>query len=127
MGRSVNRVTLVGNAGSDPDVSRTAGGTTVAHVSLATNRTFVQNGEEKNKTEWHRLTFWSGAAETVEQYLRKGNRLFVEGRLEYGTYDRDGVTIPTTDVVVDEFVFLDGGMKEPGTADAGLDSVAELV
>ncbi len=58
--------------------------------------------------EWHRLTFWAGAAETVEKYLRKGNRLYVEGRVEYGTYDRDGVTIPTTDVIVDDFVFLDG-------------------
>ncbi len=115
MGRSVNRITLVGNAGSDPDVSRTAGGTAVAHVSLATNRTFKHNNEEQQKTEWHRLTFWAGAAETVETYLRKGNRLYVEGRVEYGTYDRDGITIPTTDVIVDDFVFLDG---TPNGADA---------
>ena len=108
MGRSVNRITLVGNAGSDPDVSRTTGGTAVAHVSLATNRVFKHNNEEQQKTEWHRLTFWAGAAETVEKYLRKGNRLYVEGRVEYGTYDRDGVAIPTTDVIVDDFVFLDG-------------------
>ena len=123
MGRSVNRITLVGNAGSDPDVSRTTGGTAVAHVSLATNRLFKQNNEEQQKTEWHRLTFWAGAAETVEKYLHKGNRLYVEGRVEYGTYDRDGVTIPTTDVIVDDFVFLDGS---PNGADAGYeDSISE--
>ena len=62
MSRSVNRVILVGNAGSDPDVRETGGGTPVAHVSLATNRVFQRNGSEQRKTEWHRLTFWAGAA-----------------------------------------------------------------
>jgi len=108
MSRSVNRVILVGNAGSDPDVRETASGTTVAHVSLATNRVFQRNGTEQRKTDWHRLTFWAGAAETVEKWVRKGSRLYVEGRIEYGSYERDGVAIPTADVVVSEFVFLDG-------------------
>jgi len=67
-----------------------------------------QNGKEQRKTDWHRLTFWSGAAETVEKWVRKGTRMYVEGRIEYGSYDRDGVAIPTVDVVVQEFVFLDG-------------------
>lgn len=107
MSRSVNRVILVGNAGSDPDVRETAKGTTVAHVSLATNRAFETDGRTQQRTDWHRLTFWGGAAETVEAYLRKGTRLYVEGRIEYGSYERDDVTIPTTDVVVEEFVFLD--------------------
>ncbi|MFQ5890149.1 MAG: single-stranded DNA-binding protein [Gemmatimonadota bacterium] len=108
MSRSVNRVILVGNAGSDPDVRQTGNGATVAHVSLATNRVFTLNGQLQRKTDWHRLTFWGGAAETVEKYLRKGSRLYVEGRIEYGSFNRDGVTIPTTDVVVQDFVFLDG-------------------
>jgi len=108
MGRSVNRVILVGNAGSDPDVRDTSAGSTVAHLSLATNRVFQQNGQEQSKTEWHRLTFWGGAAQTVERWVRKGTRMYVEGRIEYGSYDRDGVTIPTADVIVQEFVFLDG-------------------
>jgi len=107
MSRSVNRIILVGNAGSDPDVRDTPSGSTVAHVSLATNRVFQQNGQEQRKTEWHRLTFWAGAAQTVEKWVRKGTRMYVEGRIEYGSYDRDGVTIPTADVIVQEFVFLD--------------------
>lgn len=107
MSRSVNRVVLVGNAGSDPDVRETGNGTTVAHVSLATNRVFQRNGQEQKKTEWHRLTFWAGAAEIVEKWVRKGTRLYVEGRIEYGSYDRDGVSIPTTDVIVQDFVLLD--------------------
>lgn len=109
MSRSVNRVILVGNAGSDPDVRETQGGTRVAHVSLATNRLFSFNGRQQEKTEWHRLTFWGKRAGTVENYLRKGTRIYVEGRIEYGSYDRDGVSVPTTDVVVRDFVFLDPG------------------
>ena len=107
MSKSVNRVILVGNIGADPAVRETSRGTPVAHVSLATNRTFEQDGQEQQRTEWHRLTFWGGAAETVERYLRKGARLYVEGRIEYGSYERDEVTIPTVDVVVQDFVFLD--------------------
>lgn len=108
MSRSVNRVILVGNAGSDPDIRRTASGTTVAHLSLATNRRTRVNGEMQERTDWHRLTFWAAAAETIERYVRRGNRLYVEGRIEYGSYDRDGQSVPTADVVVQEFVLLDG-------------------
>lgn len=108
MSRSVNRVILVGNAGSDPDVRETGTGTRVAHLSLATNRTFRRNGGDvQRRTEWHRLTFWGRAAETVERYVRKGARLYVEGRIEYGSFEREGVTIPTVDVVVQDFVMLD--------------------
>jgi len=107
MSRTVNRVILVGNTGSEPEVRETANGTTVSHVSLATNRLFRKNGETQTRTDWHRLTFWSKAAETVEKFVGKGDKLYVEGHLEYGSFDRDGVSIPTVDVVVDEFVMLD--------------------
>lgn len=107
MSRSVNRVILVGNTGADPDVRETSRGTKVAHVSLATNRRYEQDGQIQQRTDWHRLTFWGGAAETVERYLRKGGRLYVEGRIEYGSYERDEITIPTVDVIVQDFVFLD--------------------
>lgn len=112
MSRSVNRVILVGNAGSDPDIQRTASGTTVAHLSLATNRRTRENGEMQERTDWHRLTFWAAAAETIERYVRRGNRLYVEGRIEYGSYDRDGQSVPTADVVVQEFVLLDGPAED---------------
>ena len=109
MSRSVNRVILVGNTGADPDVRETSRGTKVAHVSLATNRRYEQDGQEQQRTDWHRLTFWGKNADTVERYLRKGTRIYVDGRIEYGSYERDEVTIPTTDVVVRDFVFLDPG------------------
>lgn len=107
MPRSVNRVTLVGNAGSDPDVRETGNGTPVAHVSLATDRQFRRNGEVEKRTDWHRLTFWGKAADTVGRYVRKGSRLYVEGRIEYGSYERDGVQVPSVDVIVRDFVMLD--------------------
>ncbi|MDH3298535.1 MAG: single-stranded DNA-binding protein [Gemmatimonadota bacterium] len=117
MSRSVNRVILVGNAGADPDVRRTPSGTAVAHLSLATNRRYRVNGELQERTDWHRLTFWAAAAETVERYVRRGNRLYVEGRIEYGSFDREGQSVPTTDVVVQEFVFLDGSVDQPVASD----------
>ena len=107
MSRTVNRVILLGNAGAEPDVRDTGSGTRVAHLSLATNRVFRQNGESQIRTDWHRLTFWGRQAETVESYVNKGAKLYIEGRIEYGSYDRDGVAVPTVDVVVEEFVMLD--------------------
>lgn len=107
MSRTVNRVTLLGNAGAEPDMRDAGSGTRVAHLSLATNRVFRQNGESQRRTDWHRLTFWGRQAETVERYVNKGAKLYIEGRIEYGSYDRDGVAVPTVDVVVEEFVMLD--------------------
>lgn len=116
MSRSVNRVTLVGNVGADPDVRETGAGTRVAHVSLATNRTYRRHDEVHRRTDWHRLTFWGRTADTVERYVRKGNRLYVQGRIEYGSYEREGVSIPTVDIIVQELVMLDGrGSLEDGT------------
>ena len=109
MARSVNRVILVGNAGSDPDLRSTGSGTKVAHLSLATDRTFRLNGQEQSRTDWHRLTFWGKVADLAERLIRKGTKLYVEGRIEYGSFERDGVSIPTADVIVQEFLLLEGG------------------
>ncbi|MFQ5679234.1 MAG: single-stranded DNA-binding protein [Gemmatimonadota bacterium] len=107
MPRSVNRVTLVGNAGADPELRETGNGTPVAHLSMATDRTFRRNGELQRRTDWHRLTFWGKSAETVQRFVRKGSKLYVEGRIEYGSYERDDVSIPTVDIIVGDFVMLD--------------------
>jgi len=117
MARSVNRVILVGNAGSDPDVRSTGAGTRVAHVSLATDRTFRLNGQEQSRTDWHRLTFWARVAELAERLIRKGTKLYVEGRIEYGSFERDGVSIPTADIIVQEFLLLESGSGRLASAD----------
>ncbi|HSR40666.1 MAG TPA: single-stranded DNA-binding protein, partial [Longimicrobiales bacterium] len=84
MSRSLNKVMLIGNLGSDPEIRTTSSGTMVAKVSMATNRTFQdRTGQQQERTEWHRLTFFGKLAEIVEQWVHKGDKLYVEGRIEY--------------------------------------------
>lgn len=122
MSRSVNKIILVGNVGRDPDIHTTRSGTRVAHLSLATNRRSAAEGEEGERTDWHRLTFWNRMADFAEEYIRVGTRLYVEGRLEYDSYERDGVTIPTAEVHVREFVLLS---PRPSTVDGEEDAFGE--
>ena len=106
MSRSVNKIILVGYIGRDPDVQTTATGAKVAHVSLATSRRFPRDGGVEERTEWHRLTLWDRLAQIAEDYVRKGDRVYIEGRMEYDSYERNGVTIPTAEVLVREIVML---------------------
>lgn len=108
MSRSVNKVTLIGNVGNDPEIRSTSSGSRVAKVSLATNRQFQdRSGQTQDRTEWHRLTFFGRLAEIVEQYVKKGDQLYVEGRIEYSqTQDDQGNTRYWTDIVVNEMVML---------------------
>jgi single-strand DNA-binding protein len=106
MSRSINKIILVGNVGRDPDVQTTASGAKVAHVSLATSRRFAREGATEERTEWHRLTLWDRLAQLAEDYVRKGDRVYVEGRMEYDSFERNGVTIPTAEVHVRELVLL---------------------
>jgi len=106
MSRSVNKIILVGHVGRDPEIRETRTGKKVAHLSLATNRWSAAGGEEGERTDWHRLTFWSRNAQFAEDYLGTGDRIYVEGRLEYDSYERDGVTIPSAEIHVSEVVLL---------------------
>lgn len=111
MSRSLNKVMLIGNVGSDPEMRSTPGGMRVAKVSLATSRQFNdRSGQQQEKTEWHRLTFWDKLADVVEKYVKKGDRLYVEGRIEYSqTDDGKGTVKYWTDINVREMVMLGGG------------------
>ena len=105
MSRSINRVTLVGNVGRDPEVRVTGSGAKVANISVATNwRTGGDDPEER--TDWHRVSLWGRMAQIAEEYVSKGDRLFVEGHLSYDSYERDGVTIPTAEIRATEMVLL---------------------
>lgn len=106
MARSVNKVTLIGNVGRDPDIQTTKSGTKVAHFSLATNRRAPATSDEEERTDWHRLTLWNRQAQFAEDYIRTGDRIYVEGRIEYDSYERDGVVIPTSEIHVREVVRL---------------------
>jgi single-strand DNA-binding protein len=124
MSRSLNKVMLIGNVGNDPEIRATSAGSRVAKVSVATNRTFQdRTGQQQEKTEWHRLTFFGKLAEIVEQYVKKGDRIYVEGRLEYSqTQDDSGNTRYWTDIVVHEMVMLgssSGGGESGGDFGGG--------
>jgi single-strand DNA-binding protein len=106
MSRSVNKITLIGNVGRDPDIQQTKSGIKVAHFSIATNRRAPAGSEEEERTDWHRLTLWSRQAQFAEDYIRTGDRVYVEGRLEYDSYERDGVVIPTAEIHVNEVLLL---------------------
>ena len=121
MARSLNKVMLIGNVGAEPEIRTTAGGKRVAKLSLATSRTYNdRNGQKQEKTEWHRLTAWDRTAEIIEQYVHKGDRLFVEGSIEYSqTEDEAGKPRYWTDIVVREMLMLSG--REGGGGGGGGD------
>ena len=107
MSRSLNKVMLIGNVGNDPEIRATSGGARVAKVSLATNRSWSdRSGQKQEKTEWHRLTFFGRLVDIVEQWVKKGDRLYVEGRIEYSQTEGEGGTKYWTDVVINEMVML---------------------
>ena len=121
MSRSLNKVMLIGNVGSDPEVRTTGGGIKVAKFSLATNRTWNdRSGQRQEKTEWHRLTAWDRLADLIEQYVKKGDRLYVEGSIEYSqTEDENGKPRYWTDIVVRDLVMLGGGGAGGGGFERG--------
>lgn len=108
MSRGVNRVTLLGNVGNDPEIRTTQSGMRVAKCSLATNRTWEdRQGRKQEDTEWHRLTFLGKLADIVEQWVHKGDRLYIEGRVHYSTSEgRDGSKQYWTEIVVQELNML---------------------
>jgi single-strand DNA-binding protein len=105
----MNRVVLIGNLGGDPETRYTAGGTAVCKFSLATSRKFTgKDGQKQEKTEWHRIVTWAKLAEICGQYLTKGKQVMIEGRIEYGSYEKDGVKHYTTDIIAENMQMLGG-------------------
>lgn len=120
MSRSLNKVLLIGNLGNDPEVRSTTGGNRVATFSLATSRSWNDAaGTKQEKTEWHRCVVWntksSQLADIVERYVHKGDKLYVEGRIEYRQWqDKDGQTRYSTEINVRELIMLGGGRGGAG-------------
>ena len=114
MSRSMNKAILVGNLGADPEVRSTSNGSRVATLSIATSRQWKnQAGEKQEKTEWHRVIFWntkfSNLADIAERYCKKGDKVYVEGSIEYRSWqDREGQTRYTTEINGRELILLSG-------------------
>jgi single-strand DNA-binding protein len=118
MARGVNKVILIGNLGADPDIRHMPSGDPVANVSIATSETWKDknSGETQERTEWHRVVFFGKLAEIAEQYLRKGSKIYVEGKLRTRKWQgQDGQDRYTTEVVVDfsgQMQMLDGRQSD---------------
>ncbi|MBM3329526.1 MAG: single-stranded DNA-binding protein, partial [Calditrichaeota bacterium] len=100
MSRGVNKVILIGNLGRDPEISYLPSGMAVAKFSLATSDSRRKGDNEWEEiTEWHRITLFGKQAETAGQYLSKGSQAYIEGRIRYGSYERDGIKHNTVDII----------------------------
>ena len=107
--RGVNKVILIGNLGADPELKYTPSGAAVSNFSLATNESWVDGkGERQEKTEWHRIVVWGKLAEICHEFLKKGSKIYVEGRLQTRSWDgQDGNKRYTTEVVARDVQMLD--------------------
>ena len=104
----VNKVILIGRLGKDPEVRNLENGATVANFSIATTETYKDRttGERKEITEWHNIVLWRGIAEVAQKYLHKGDMVYIEGKLRTRSWEKDGVTRYTTEVVGDQMTML---------------------
>ena len=107
--RGVNKVILIGNIGADPELRYTPSGTAVTNYNMATNENWTDNsGERQERTEWHRIVVWGRLAEICNQYLRKGSKVYIEGRLQTRSWEgQDGLKRYTTEVVARDMQILD--------------------
>src|SRR5271155_4575676 len=122
MAKSVNKVILLGNVGKDPEIRATAGGMTVANFSIATtDRIKGQDGQYTDKTEWHNLVAFQRTAEIVRDYVKKGNKLYVEGRLTTRSWDdkESGKKVYRTEIIVGDISLLSGRGEDGGGSSAG--------
>ncbi len=128
--RGINKVILVGNVGADPETRYMPNGNAVTNITLATSETWKDKntGEQQERTEWHRVTFYQRLAEIVAEYVRKGSKLYVEGRLQTRSWEQDGIKRYATDIIANEMQMLDsrgsggggnsGGNYQPSQAAA---------
>ncbi|MDH5738442.1 MAG: single-stranded DNA-binding protein [Gammaproteobacteria bacterium] len=123
MARGINKVILVGNLGQDPETRYLADGNAVTNVSVATSQSWKDrdSGEQKERTEWHRVVFFRRLAEIAGEYLKKGSKIYVEGSLRTRQWEKDGQKHYTTEIVADEMQMLDsrGGAPQDNGASGG--------
>lgn len=121
---SLNKVTLIGRIGRDPETRYMSNGDAVTNATLATSETWKgKDGDKQEKTEWHNLTFYRKLAEIAGEYLKKGSLVYVEGKIETRKWtDKNGVEKYTTGIIVNEMKML--GSKPSGSADSGNDAPA---
>jgi len=121
MARGINKVILIGNVGTEPELRYTNSGSAVANFSMATNESWTdKSGEKQEQTEWHRIVAWGRLGEICNQYLKKGSKIYIEGRLQTRSWDgQDGQKRYTTEIVAREMQMLDSRGEGSGGSDPG--------
>lgn len=111
MGKCINKVILLGNIGTEPELRTTTNGTSVCSFSMATNSVYLtKDKEKKEQVEWHKIVAWGKTGEVIAQYLSKGDRIYVEGRKQTRQYeDKDGTDQYIVEIIVNDMVMLGGG------------------
>ncbi len=104
---SVNKVILIGNVGKDPEVNYIKEDLPVAKFTMATSETYTKDGQKVTNTEWHNIVVWRGLAKVVEQYVKKGSKLYIEGKITNRQYEKDGQTKYFTEIVANQMQMLD--------------------
>ena len=122
----VNKVILVGRLGKDPEVRNLENGASVANFTMATSETYKDKttGDKKEITEWHNIVLWRGLAEIAAKYLHKGDMVYIEGKLRTRSWEKEGVTRYTTEIIGDQMQMLgskDGGGSSNASYDGGMD------
>lgn len=103
----VNKAIILGRLGKDPEVRHLENGTTVANFSVATSETWKdKNGEKQENTEWHNCVAWKKTAEIIEKYIKKGDQIYIEGKLQTRSWEKDGDTRYITEIVINNLVML---------------------
>ena len=127
MANGINKVILIGNLGKDPEVQKFDSGTKKAAFSLATTEVFKnKEGEKTTHTEWHNIVLWGKLAEIAENYLKKGNTIYVEGRIHRRDWeDKEGQKRYTFEIIGDSMTMLGGPRKEAGPGEATVESVKD--
>lgn len=133
MAGSLNKVTLIGNLGADPEVRSMQNGNEVCNLSIATSESWKDKntGEKKEKTEWHRIVIFSpGLVNVVKNYVKKGSKIYIEGKLQTRSWEQDGQKKYTTEIILQGFdaklVMLDGRNNSQGSQDDGYSYAGDM-
>lgn len=120
MQKGVNKVIVLGNVGSDPELTAMPSGDAVATISVATSESWTDkaSGEKKEKTEWHRVVFFKRLAEIVGSWVKRGDKIYIEGRLQTRSWEKDGVKRYSTEIVANEMQMLGNKSSESSGSSA---------
>jgi single-strand DNA-binding protein len=121
MGKSLNKATLIGSLGKDPEMRAMPNGTAVANFTMATDESYSdkQSGQKVEKTEWHRISAFGKLAEIIGQYLKKGSKVYIEGKLQTREWEKDGIKRYTTEILASDMLMLDSKGANDSTQNGG--------